>query len=332
MSGTVTRTGTPAPVPPPERPDRRWPGRLRTAALTLCALLLAVPAGLAAVRLGGLDDGTDLAMPVAGVPYAALGSVLLTVAAAALRARRVAAVALLLVAVQAWWLVPRFVADGREAPASAPRLRVATSNTYLGGADPRALVGLVREQRVDVLAVEELTPSLTAGLERAGLPGLLPYRLQRAGTDTALYSRLPLSDGGGPASAAEVTVGGRAVRVVAVHTFYPLGDARRWAADFDGVRADAGRRTRDSVLLGDFNATLDHTPMRRLLGVGLTDSHAELGRGGAGTWPADRPVLPPVIQIDHVLHGDALTAVSVSEHTLPGTDHRAVVAELAVTG
>lgn len=39
-----------------------------------------------------------------------------------------------------------------------------------------------------------------------------------------------------------------------------------------------------------------------------------------------------MIQIDHVLHGEALRAVSVTEHRVRGTDHRAVVAELAVTG
>ncbi|MEU1424673.1 hypothetical protein [Kitasatospora sp. NPDC005751] len=69
--------------------------------------------------------------------------------------------------------------------------------------------------------------------------------------------------------------------------------------------------------------------------TGLTDTHAELGRGGSPARPeddADFPRLPPVIQIGHVLRGEGLTAVAVSGHRVPGTDHRAVVAELAVTG
>ncbi|GAA3014092.1 hypothetical protein GCM10020229_26670 [Kitasatospora albolonga] len=89
------------------------------------------------------------------------------------------------------------------------------------------------------------------------------------------------------------------------------------------------------MMLGDFNATLDHAPMRELLGVGLADTHEQLGKGLVPTWPEDYhdlPGLPPVIQIDHVLHGEALRPVAVSEHTLKGTDHRAVVAELALTG
>lgn len=135
--------------------------------------------------------------------------------------------------------------------------------------------------------------------------------------------------------AAEVTVGGRAVRLTAVHTYYPLGDAKRWGEDFAALRAAAAGAGRNAVFLGDFNATLDHAPMRSLLATGLTDTHAELGRGASPTWPegnADFPYLPPMIQIDHVLHGDALTAVSVAEHPVQGADHRAVVAELAVTG
>ncbi len=337
MVGVVAEVEAPAPAP--AAPGRRWLRVLRLAVLACCALVLLVPAALIVVRLGGLDDGTDLALPVAGVPYVALLSVLVVFTTALLRARALAAVAVALTAVQLFWLVPRFVGDGGGVPTSAPRLRLATSNAYLGQVDPAALVRLAREERVDVLAVEESSPKLAEGLERAGMAGVLPYKVAGPHSDTALYSRLPLSAARVPdapfsddPTSAEVSVEGRTVRIVAVHTYYPLGDSRKWAAGFDAIRSDVAGRTRNAVVLGDFNATLDHTPMRRLLGTGLTDTHAELGRGFDGTWPADRPVLPPVLQIDHVLHGDALKAVTVAERTLPGTDHRAVVAELAVTG
>ncbi len=305
--------------------------------------LLAVSAGLVAVRLGGWDDGTPLAMAVVGLPYAALGAVLALGVLLALRSWWPAAVAGVLVAVQLVWLVPRLVPDGGAAPAAdAPRLRVATSNAYMGQADAADLVRLVREQRVDVLAMEELGPGAVARLEQAGIASVLPYRELPPGRDTVLYSRLPLTPLDPSASeaareqvSAEVTVGGRTVRLTAVHTYYPLGDAERWSADFDGLRAAVAGATRNAVLLGDFNASLDHAPMRDLLDTGLTDTHAELGRGAAPTWPesnADFPGLWPVIQLDHVLHGEVLRAVSVTEHTVRGADHRAVVAELAVTG
>ncbi|MEE1825076.1 endonuclease/exonuclease/phosphatase family protein [Streptomyces sp. BE20] len=319
----------------------RW-GRVRRVLRGLCAAALAVPAGLVVVRLAGWDDGTALSLVVVGLPHAALGTLVVLGALLALRSWWAVAVAGLLVAVQLCWLVPRFVPDGGSVPADAPRLRVATSNAYMGQVDTAELVRLVREQRVDVLAVEELGPRAAAGLDRAGIAEVLPYREVRPGRDTAVYSRLPLTPLDGAASAAardqvavDVAVGGRTVRLTAVHTYYPLGDAGRWAEDFDELRAAADGATRNAVLLGDFNASLDHAPMRDLLGTGLTDTHAELGRGGSPTWPesnADFPYLWPVIQIDHVLHGDGLRAVSVAEHTVRGADHRAVVAELAVTG
>ncbi|MFJ4668607.1 endonuclease/exonuclease/phosphatase family protein [Kitasatospora purpeofusca] len=300
-------------------------------------------AALVAVRVGGWDDGTPLALAVVLLPYAALGGVLALGVLLALRSWWAAAVAGVLVAVQLFWLVPRLVPDGGAAPAAdAPRLRVATSNAWVGQADAAEIVRLVREQRVDVLAMEELGPGAVAGLDRAGIAEVLPHRELRPGRDTAIYSRLPLTPLDDSASeaareqiAAEVTVGGRTVRLTAVHTYYPLGDSGRWSEDFDGLRAAVSGATRNAVLLGDFNATLDHSPMRALLDTGLADTHAELGRGVAPTWPESDTyfsALWPVIQIDHVLHGEALRAVSVTEHRVRGTDHRAVVAELAVTG
>ncbi|MFJ6137084.1 endonuclease/exonuclease/phosphatase family protein [Kitasatospora sp. NPDC092286] len=317
---------------------RGWWRRTRTALVVLCVVGLLLSAALVVVRLAGWDDGTSLALPMVLLPYAALTTVLALGVLLVLRSWWAVGLAGLLTLVQLIWLVPRFVPDGGSVAADAPRLRLATSNAYMGQVDVAALVRLVREQRVDVLAVEELSGSAAAALDRAGIAELLPYRELPAGQDTALYSRLsltPLAVSASAQVAAEVSVGGRTVRLTAVHTYYPLGDARRWSEDFDGLRAAAADSTRNAVFFGDFNATLDHAPMRDLLATGLADTHAELGRGGAPTWPednADFPFLPPVIQIDHVLHGDALSAVSVAEHTVPGADHRAVVAELAVTG
>ncbi|MFJ1756177.1 endonuclease/exonuclease/phosphatase family protein [Kitasatospora sp. NPDC088134] len=311
--------------------------RLRTAALALCLLLLAGSAALAAARLLGLDDGTRWALPMSFLPHAALLTLLTLAALAALRRWWAVGLAAALAVLQLWWVLPRTVPDGADVPAAAPRLRVATSNAFMGGISPRAVVDLVREQRVDVLAMEELGDSAADALDRAGLRELLPHREKPAHGDTVLYTRLPVSSGPDPAwptTNLTVDVGGRPVQIVAVHTYYPLGDPRAWADGLHRLRAAAPGRTRNAVLLGDFNATLDHKPMRDLLATGLTDTHAQLGAGLFPTWPQDHPDYdaPPLIQIDHVLHGPALTAVSVSEHAMARSDHRAVVAELAVTG
>ncbi|MEU6002684.1 endonuclease/exonuclease/phosphatase family protein [Streptomyces sp. NPDC047197] len=307
-----------------------------------CGVLLAMLSVLLMVRLTGLDAGTPLAVPVVLFPYAAVISVLALVAVIAvpaLRSRWPVIGAALLAAAYVVLLVPRFVAhDQPHIPAQAPQLRVATLNSHVGGEDARALVRLVESERIDVLAVQELTSAGIAALAEAGLDKVLPHQELQPQHDSSLYSRLPLTRGGPleadtawPQTTAEVTVGGRTVRLVAVHTYYPLGDAQRWTRDMTALTAVARDSGPDTVFLGDFNATVDHAPMRDLLtSGGLTDTHAELGEGWARTWPANKSLLPPLVHLDHVVHGSGLAGLSVGERTVPGTDHRAVVATLAL--
>ncbi|MFD4987678.1 endonuclease/exonuclease/phosphatase family protein [Streptomyces sp. NPDC058374] len=333
-------TKTAAAAPPRAGRGRAAGRRGRAWGRAGCGLALAAPAALLGVRLAGLDAGTPLAVPVVLFPYAGVLVVLVlgvVVAVPALRSRWSVAVAGTLAVVHVAVLAPRFVPGGEAVPAGAVELRVVTVNADGGGADPRALVELVRAERIDVLAVEQLPPRGVEALDRAGLGGLLPYQALHPEDDSSLYSRHPLSRSGTtrvdtawPQTTAEVVVGGRGVRFVAVHTYYPLGDAERWTRDMSALTFLAERGGPDTVFLGDFNASLDHAPMRRLLAAGLTDTHAELGRGGAPTWPVGHALLPPLIQLDHVLHGPGLAGVTVGEQTVPGTDHRAVVAVLAL--
>ncbi|MFB7286714.1 endonuclease/exonuclease/phosphatase family protein [Actinacidiphila glaucinigra] len=308
--------------------------------LLSCGTLIAAPAALLLVRLTGLDAGTPLAVPMVLFPYStALGVLVLGVITAvpSVRSRWAVAVVAAVVAVQVSLLVPRFVPERRPVPADAIELRVATVNTDGGSVDPGALVELIRTERIDVLAVEQMPSQGADALDKAGLRALMPYRELHPEYDSSIYSRHPLSRSGTthvdtawPQTTAEVAVGAHKVQFVAVHTYYPLGDAKRWTRDMTALASVARRSGPDTVFLGDFNASLDHSPMRELLAAGLTDTHAELGKGWARTWPVGHALVPPLIQLDHVLHGSGLVGVSVGERTVPGTDHRAVVAVLAL--
>jgi endonuclease/exonuclease/phosphatase family metal-dependent hydrolase len=81
------------------------------------------------------------------------------------------------------------------------------------------------------------------------------------------------------------------------------------------------------VLLGDFNATLDHRELRRVLDRGYVDAADATGEGFRTTWPAGRR-FPPEIAIDHVLADRRIAARSLSVHLVPRSDHRAVIAVL----
>jgi endonuclease/exonuclease/phosphatase (EEP) superfamily protein YafD len=306
--------------------------RGRRAALIACAVVLGGVAVLAVTRIFGFDDGTYLALPIALLPYFALLTAALLVMLLALRGRWLTVVAAVLLVLQVAWFVPRFVRNNPPVPASAHRIRIGTVNTHRGGVDPLALVSLARDQNLDVLVAEELDAPAIKGLDDAGLAKLMPYRELHPENDTSIFSRWPIVRGGPldlpttwPQTQATVSVFGHEIPITGVHTYYPVGGPGLWAQDMSALRAVAGR---DAIVLGDFNATVDHSPLRSLLAAGLIDTHAELGRGWAPTWPAAFPL----VQIDHVLHGPGLAAVTASEHLLPGTDHRAVVAELALLG
>jgi endonuclease/exonuclease/phosphatase family metal-dependent hydrolase len=84
------------------------------------------------------------------------------------------------------------------------------------------------------------------------------------------------------------------------------------------------------ILLGDFNSTLDHQPLRALIARGYTDAADSAGAGLIGTWgPYDGDPIPPVT-IDHVLVDRRVGVRGARVHRLPGSDHRAVVAALVV--
>ena len=128
--------------------------------------VLVAPAALwAVVRVFGLDGASLLVPFIAFTPYVALAS--LVPLAVTLAARRwwpaaLAGVACLALAA---CVIPRTV--GSPTTMDGVTIRVMSANLRVGGADATALVGLVREHRVDVLAIQELT---TAG-PRTHSPG-----------------------------------------------------------------------------------------------------------------------------------------------------------------
>ncbi|MBQ0896121.1 endonuclease/exonuclease/phosphatase family protein [Micromonospora sp. U56] len=316
------------------------PARTRPPVRALLCWLAVVPgAAWALVRLAGLERG-PLVQAVAFTPYVAAWSLVPLVLALALRRRGPAVAAAVVALVLLGAVVPRAVAADQPA-AGGPVLRVLTANLLKGGADARTVVELVRRHRVDLLAVQEFTPAARDALDRQGLTRLLPHQQltpEVGTTGSALYSRLPLTEGGFRRNAgfqftqayAVVTVpGAPPVRVESTHPAAPYAVAAvdEWFTDLRAqppATPDGPLR----ILAGDFNATLDHAPLRALLATGYVDAADAAGAGFAGTWgPYDGDLIPPVT-IDHVLVDRRIAVRSVAVHPVPGSDHRAVLAEL----
>jgi endonuclease/exonuclease/phosphatase (EEP) superfamily protein YafD len=82
------------------------------------------------------------------------------------------------------------------------------------------------------------------------------------------------------------------------------------------------------IVAGDFNATVDMKPFRRLLHNGFRDAAEQSGAGLVATYPADSAI-PPLIGIDHILTFNS-TARDARSVRIPGSDHLGVMAYVDV--
>jgi endonuclease/exonuclease/phosphatase (EEP) superfamily protein YafD len=294
-------------------------------------------------RLLGLERGFPLVPIMAYAPYAAAASLVCLLVVLALRRYGPAVVGGAATAVLAGVLVARVQADpGTDAGAAAgPRLTILEANLHRGRVPARALVAMVRRTGADVLAVAELKHAEDRALTAAGLGDVLPSRVSHPRSDaggTALYARarlqpLPRPHTSAETSAALVRVrGAPPAELYAVHPDSPTSPSSvsRWRRDLRAL-PPAATPGALRILAGDFNATLDHHELRRLLITGYEDAADEAGKGLTPTWPSGR-VLPPPVTIDHVLADVRCGVASHRVLSLPGSDHRATLTTLVLPG
>ncbi|WP_165962732.1 endonuclease/exonuclease/phosphatase family protein [Occultella glacieicola] len=212
-------------------------------------------------------------------------------------------------------------------------------------ADTDDVVDLVREAGVDVLVLPEsggdvlgeLADALAAAGERfeafAGTRGVS----DPDGTGILVsesmgaYEEVPSTE---RSVLRIVPVSGDGPPITAVHPRSPPGirtalvrpqALQTWRDEVAAV-APLCAQTPGGIVAGDFNATLDHAPMRTI--APCVDASVLAGIGGVSTYPVRMPALLGTT-IDHVLIDPAdfeVTAGAVVE--VPGTDHRGVLIRL----
>jgi endonuclease/exonuclease/phosphatase (EEP) superfamily protein YafD len=211
-----------------------------------------------------------------------------------------------------------------------------------GAGDERAVIDLVRRLNVDVLAVQEFTPADAGNFKAAGIDDLLPHQAWYPAdgvVGSALLSRHPLRD---PAlrvhrstfTQAHATVevaGAVPVHVESVHPQAPWG--RPAMASWERDLRNQPPATVDGpvrVLMGDFNATLDHAALRRLIDTGYRDAASVVGNGFEHTWPYDEKWFVPGVALDRVLADKRIGVRALRAYEVPGSDHKAIFAELVL--
>ena len=291
------------------------------------------------IRLLGLERGWPLVPLLAFTPWVAALALLIAIVGAVLRWRLFALVCAACALVLAVAIAPRVIPN--RAPEDAPgvRLRVLAANV---GGDPKtaaSLRSLVRRYRPDMVSVVELPQEVVRANELAGLNDLLPHQVlePRPGfSGTGLYSRIPLRVAPGPAgtrfaiaAASAAPEGAAPLELYAVHVRAPTSPAQtaQWRRDLRALppTGEGGLR----ILAGDFNATLDHHELRRLLSRGYRDAAEQAGSGLRMTWSTDG-ALPPLVAIDHVLADRRVRVASARRVAIARSDHYGVLAELVL--
>jgi endonuclease/exonuclease/phosphatase (EEP) superfamily protein YafD len=301
-------------------------------------LLLAGCAFVLALQLGGDRAGPAITTIQVLTPWL-LPITLTAVLLAAAHQRWVAtAVGAAVVAGYLVLLAPLVVRSPLPGPDGAARLTVLHANLlYENRSFDRTLQVLERADS-DVIAVSELTPAFAERISSSSIGERYRYRVLRpteAALGLGIWSKRPLIvEPDLPATSTTLVVGldhdDRHLRLVLTHPIPPIFNEPRWRTEFDALAAQTAEDVRRSLIVGDLNVAFSNPPYRRLLARTSTrDVHIALGKGFGGSWPTDRWWLPAFVRLDHALVGDDVTATSIEDLHLPGSDHSAFVATVA---
>ncbi|WP_349827762.1 endonuclease/exonuclease/phosphatase family protein [Brevibacterium litoralis] len=250
------------------------------------------------------------------------------------------------------------------APAVGETLRVVTANVYYRSDAYRDFLAAELRAGADVVGLQEADESVA----RDVLADLVATGRAAAG-DWHVFTSDPVGADGVASTSASVllvadhlepvgmdpatlpfSAAGAHTRlgpVVTVHTHAPVQRSlvqTEWARTV-GENAGLCRAGTGSLVLGDFNATVDHRSLTEAtdcvnaaarVGGDGTD-RVGTGRDGGGvpmlaygTWPADLPGWTGA-RIDHLLvDPDAYTTRSAAVLDVPGSDHRALRFDLAL--
>ena len=266
--------------------------------------------------------------------YAAAGVLL----AVLLAWRRRAVPAVLALALGLWHAAPGVrsaVAAGGAPACEGPALTVVTANLQYSNLDHEAFLGWLATRPADLVLVQEVTAEWAAALEaRSGYahrhlsPREDPYGI-------GVLSRWPLesiglldlADDGFPSIAGTVSIDGRRIRFLGLHTHWPVLAGLAEQRDLTLVRAAAlARATTDPLVMGgDLNLTPYSPAYGRLIAEsGLADVME--GRGWHPTWLAG--FWPLALRIDHLFVSPGVCVDHAEVGPAIGSDHRPVIARL----
>lgn len=316
--------------------------------------LAAVSVGLllvASLRVLAHDELLVLVWLNSFTLYLYLPAYLALVVALARRRWVLAGIALVGAIAHLIWVVPDFfgpasaesaVPKAGQVTQSHETLRIVSANLFRGNDSLDAALREIFEAEPDVLLLQEYTAGVQERLRGVGIHSQFPYSVEHPQEDpfgAAFFSRKPVEDlkltwvEDIAFSEALVPLGARMVRVINVHTLPPLSSSYMaiWQRQGTYLLSRAEQSGQPLVLMGDFNATQHSQFYAQLLSRGMNDAHRMLGRGFATTFPNGRMGAPP-IRLDHLFLSVALVPLDLREGRGEGSDHRPLIATIALRG
>jgi len=271
-----------------------------------------------------------------GLPFLATGALALLALAFATRGRRLIGGAAVLLAVAFALLLSGLPGAAPEAPAGSERfLRVATFNLWGGNDHTKTVAKFLDEIDAGAVVLEEVRDHHRAFLD--SLQIRYPYRSGEEGLVT--LSKYPiLEDGRGDREGyppwmsliirwVRLDVNGKPIELAGVHLarpFYP----ELQQDDIVALTAFVQSRRGPLILAGDFNMAPWTVKLKRFTKA------TGLGRFNTfyPTWPMrlrDIPVLP-FVPIDNVFASSDFAKIGATVGPRLGSDHRPVIADLAL--
>jgi endonuclease/exonuclease/phosphatase (EEP) superfamily protein YafD len=236
--------------------------------------------------------------------------------------------------------------DAPESRASSgPYTRLMTANLLVSNHEHAAMVREIKRARPDVLVLQEYSKAWDTAL-RPALKDDLPHSAYETREDsfgTALFANddLPhgdetapvLGSGDTPETRTVIHIGGHDVALYNIHLLPPIGMdyVREGHRQFDDLVNLVKHDELPVIVVGDLNLTETTPQHARLEDIGLRDAWDLQGRGRGTTWPNNSFLkYLPGLRLDHMYVSNEIAVIDVRVGDGRGSDHRPVIADLAM--
>ncbi|MCA9066718.1 MAG: endonuclease/exonuclease/phosphatase family protein [Planctomycetaceae bacterium] len=240
---------------------------------------------------------------------------------------------------QGTWIIPAF--QYGETADSEPLIRVCSMNVLTSNRNHDAILAQMRELDADVVAVLELSSSLSSRIVR-DLDDLYPHRYlipdDGGNFGIGLLSKVPFQSVGQvnfsrfqlPSIDATVVSEGNSIRILATHTIPPMGrdrfqDRNQHLQNIATWLNDSATNNSRVIVTGDLNLT----PWSPVFRSWCRDAELDNATDGCGLGPTwyRFPGFPFGLILDHGLCSWTLAGTRTCVADAMGSDHRAVVFE-----